>query len=451
MSIRGAALSLLLLVCSADAGTGQPAGATLPPPAQHLGVRTCAGAPCHGNEAVVGRVVRQNEYATWSRHDAHSRAYQVLLDEPARRIAAKLGLARPPHESDLCLDCHADNVPVSQRGTQFALEDGVGCEACHGGAERWLGPHISGSGDHRRFVELGLLPTDDATARAERCLSCHYGTETKFVRHRLYGAGHPRLRFELDTFTATQPAHFQIDEDYEKRHKQVGNAARTWAIGQAVAARSSLAALADGRRKDGIWPEFTHFDCYACHHAMSELRWSPRPSMGVAARPGVARLNDASLVLLVHALDVLEPALAGRLRAETRALHGAFSAGTDDATRAVSDLRSTLDLALRSVEAWQPSPEPVRAVALSVIDAGVSEAGRDYLTAEQVAMAVQALAQGLAQLGVLGDATLRAIDVESAQLLEATRDPERFEPARAAAALRRLRLRLASERDATGG
>lgn len=444
MGLRRAVLLVLLAFCPAGDAAGDPA-AELPEAAsaQHLGVRTCSGAPCHGNQAAVGPVVRQNEYATWSSgRDAHARAYEVLLEERSRRIARNLGLPVPAHESPLCLDCHADFVPPERRGAQFALEDGVGCEACHGGAERWLGPHISGSGDHQRFVELGLRPIDDPVARAELCLSCHYGTERKFVRHRLYGAGHPRLRFELDTFTATQPAHFQVDDDYSKRGKQASNAARTWAIGQAAAARNLLASLSDGRRKDGLWPEFAHFDCYACHHSMSELRWTPRPNMGIHARPGVARLNDASFVMLGEALSVIDPGLAARVRAGTLRLHGAYSAGTSDAAEAVRNLETTTREALAVLTAWQPSARQVRAIAIDLVGAGSRGAYLDYATAEQLAMAIQALAEGLRELGDLGDATQAVINVEVEQLLAATQDPERYEPQRFAAILTRLRPRF---------
>ena len=56
------------------------------------------------------------------------------------------------------------------------------------------------------------------------------------------GAGHPRLDFELDTFTATQPAHYEIDKDYYER-KIVSNGMQTWAIGQALALEKRFEAL----------------------------------------------------------------------------------------------------------------------------------------------------------------------------------------------------------------
>ena len=63
-----------------------------------------------------------------------------------------------------------------------------------------------------------MYPTDQPVARAQLCLSCHFGTEqNKFVTHRIMGAGHPRMSFELDTFTAIQPAHYIADKDYAER------------------------------------------------------------------------------------------------------------------------------------------------------------------------------------------------------------------------------------------
>src|SRR5690606_8941710 len=107
----------------------------------HRGVASCASAVCHGS--IVPKTdgnALQNEYRTWTLHDMHARAYKVLLNDESKLIAKKLGLANA-HEADVCLDCHADNVAAGKRGRRFQLSDGVGCEACHGGAERWIKSH----------------------------------------------------------------------------------------------------------------------------------------------------------------------------------------------------------------------------------------------------------------------------------------------------------------------
>src|SRR5205823_8611319 len=103
-----------------------------------------------------------------------------------------------------------------------------------GGSQRWLGPHIAAIFSEAQLGEAGLYPTAEPVARAALCLSCHFGDDHKFVTHRLMGAGHPRLRFELDTFTRTQPAHFLVDDAYRAR-KNAASGVQIWAIGQALA------------------------------------------------------------------------------------------------------------------------------------------------------------------------------------------------------------------------
>ena len=127
--------------------------------AMHLGVATCASATCHGAVTPAqGGVVLQNEYTTWQTRDKHANAYNLLLNEQSQRIARNLGL-EAAHTADICLDCHTDNVPPERRGPQFQLTDGVGCEACHNGAQDWIQVHTIGDQDaHRRNLAAGLYP-----------------------------------------------------------------------------------------------------------------------------------------------------------------------------------------------------------------------------------------------------------------------------------------------------
>src|SRR5437868_1431535 len=148
------ALVGLLLMVNAGVGRAQ----TPPADGIHLGVASCAGSTCHGAvERLKGSSVAQNEYITWSRKDKHAKAYSVLLEDRSIKIARNLGLPDAA-TAKACLDCHSDNVPEAKRGRQFQLADGVGCEACHGGAETWLGTHIAGS-NHRTNVAAGLAQT----------------------------------------------------------------------------------------------------------------------------------------------------------------------------------------------------------------------------------------------------------------------------------------------------
>lgn len=408
----------------------------------HLGVKTCSGAPCHGNARPVGKVVLQNEHTTWARQDAHANAYAVLTNARSQRIARNLGLREPAHEADLCLDCHADNVPASKRGEQFTLEDGVTCEACHGGSERWLGQHISGKGNHADNVALGLYPTDDPEARANLCLSCHFGDDEKFVTHRIMGAGHPRMSFELDTFTEVQPAHFVVDEDYVERGKATPSHVQVWAIGQAEGVRSILDGLQDSKRsRDGVFPEFVFLDCHACHHPMQNRRWRPRSSTGLGNRPGIPRLNDSSFLMLRHALVAMDPDAAATLRSETRALHQAMS-GQGDIRKVAKRLDKRVKDWAERLATWKPDAESVRRIAQSVVDEGIGGEYLDYAAAEQAAMALQALTVTLANMQALGPAQVAQLDDEIEKLLGATQSDQRYQPSELPAILRRMKATL---------
>ena len=91
----------------------------------HMGVATCAGSTCHGAvEPWKGSNIRQNEFVLWQRKDKHAKAYQALLSDRSKRIARNLGL-KSAQTAKICLDCHADNVPLNQRHRSFQLSDGV--------------------------------------------------------------------------------------------------------------------------------------------------------------------------------------------------------------------------------------------------------------------------------------------------------------------------------------
>ena len=85
----------------------------------HLGVASCAGSSCHGAlEPWTNSTVLQNEYILWEEEDPHSGAYKTLLTDESQRIAQNLGLGRA-EDADMCLDCHADNVPVERRAKRL--------------------------------------------------------------------------------------------------------------------------------------------------------------------------------------------------------------------------------------------------------------------------------------------------------------------------------------------
>ncbi len=364
----------------------------------HIGVTSCAGSTCHGATSPWEKsTVLQNEYITWSQKDRHSKAYVVLQNDASKRIAANLGLPNA-HEADLCLDCHADNAPKEKRGRFFQISDGVACESCHGGAERWLGIHISGAANHQDNLNAGMFPTEDPVKRAELCLSCHFGDDKKFVTHRIMGAGHPRMSFELDTFTAIQPAHFVVDDDYRKR-KAVANGIRTWAIGQAIALKRRVDAAADPKRGwDGLFPELVLFDCQACHHPLTAPTWQARPSTGLPS--GVVRFDDSNALMLGILANHVDSELGATLKKQMKDLHGSTLNGLEAYKTAANALKGTADALVEKFSKHAFGKNDIAALMKGVLAEAAAAEFSDYAGAEQATMALSAISSAARSAGM---------------------------------------------------
>lgn len=361
----------------------------------HLGTATCATSQCHGkNSPQEGRNVQLNEYTIWIGGDRHSIAYKTLETKESKLIARKLGLPNAT-TAKICLDCHADNVPPDKRGPKFQISDGVGCEGCHGGSEKWLVSHTDPDTTHQKNIANGLLATEDASVRAEVCLACHLGNKDQFATHRIMAAGHPRLSFELDLFTNNQPAHYSVDQDYIERKGRVDRV-DLWINGQLHGIQESLKTaknrLYDG---EGIFPDFAFFDCHSCHHSMSKLRWSKTRADGV--RPGSLRLNMPnmpvieSLVLATGNQQLADELTTARVSTVRAAQQGrrSFDAAADVLLTKLDRVRSQLESNL--------DRNDIKAVLKSLLDAAAADQASDYAEAEQIYFSYETLCYAIDQ------------------------------------------------------
>lgn len=400
---------------------------------KHMGVATCATSQCHGSAVPRdGANVLQNEYVTWTQDDPHSRAYDVLNSDQSKAIAARLGL-RAAHTADVCLDCHADNVSGGKRGEKFQLSDGVGCEACHGGAENWLSTHHNmPTVSHVDNVMAGLYPTDKVKERAGLCLSCHLGNKDKFATHRIMAAGHPRLSFELDTFTelwrtAGRQPHYSVDADYRER-KQAASHSYTWAAGLLEEGRHRLSLIIDGKiLGNGMFPELALYDCHACHRSMKTVQWRRLPRHGNAG-PGKPFINDGTFVMILALTRSVSSSDAEPLASALTALHVAG----DNTVTAIQAAARKLDSIFARVQAKLTDSsvrKRERQILEEILKTGADGEYLDYVSAEQAFMAVQMLAFELKDT---------AMQAELDALAEALDDDERYRPAQFARLLRNL-------------
>jgi hypothetical protein len=422
-----------------------PANAqTLPYASPHktMGMVTCASSTCHGAvKPWTDSPILQSEYLIYTRTDKHTRAYKVLFNEQSKRIAKNLGLTTPAHEASVCLDCHGHNVPTARHGERFSVIEGITCESCHGPAEKWTAPHVNPSGTpaahHASNVANGLYPLNDPVARAKVCLSCHFGNKDKLVTHRIMGAGHPRMSFELETFTEMAPKHFVVDKDYRER-KRVWEGVQTWAVGQAIAVAETMEILLDDKRgRDGAFPELVLFDCHACHHPMSGARWQPKGGLGMRVAPGLVRLNDSNMLMLRAVAAGVDAKLGEQMLAQMQKLNRAIAGEGDVKAEAANLRKMALDAApLLGNTAFTPAL--VQKVMAGLIQQGMDGQFSDYAAAEQTYLALQSMGAFLSRQGALNSPA--NFNTTMGKLAQVLAQDEKYQPQQFVAQMKDLKV-----------
>jgi len=399
--------------------------------AQHLGVASCSSSTCHGSvKEFADSNVLQNEFRTWFEKDPHAQAYNTLLTAQSQEIAQKLGL-ESAHTADMCLGCHSDLVAAPQRGTEFRLEDGVGCESCHGGAEHYLKSHTFKN--HADNLKAGLRKTEDPTIRGKLCVSCHVGEDAnRRITHTIMGAGHPRLSIELNTFSSIQPAHYRVDSDYIDRKGPV-NELHMWAAGQVVAASQLLHNLESSPRS-GLFPELAHMDCLTCHQSMRKLTWSPDPVTQL--RPGALRYQDAHLMMSYRISNVVAPDIApDLLTAIKKFLRSATKLSDFETTH--SPLLAHLQTLQRRLNERPINSAQGMALVNNLLEYGVESGHNSYASAEQLVMGLNSLLRVISTTN-LNNANRQPLAKQINRLFDTVAAPEHYNARQFVAQLKRM-------------
>jgi hypothetical protein len=221
------------------------------------------------------------------------------------------------------------------------------------------------------------------------------------------GAGHPRLGFELDTFTIRQPEHYAVDEDYLER-KNPDNPIRRLLVGSAVHAQSVAKNLGGSliNNPQGH-PEVALYDCHSCHHSLSDLKWKQRPSTA-GLKPGAIRLNDSSFILLAALTGALDSKLQDDMLGAIKALHSASTKSVRELQLAAAELQVLSVTSQSMFENVALTETDKRKMIEDLMRLGVRGEYRDYISAEQAVMAMDALSYSLPEEPSLTEVINRA-------------------------------------------
>ena len=395
----------------------------------HMGVASCAGSTCHGRSIGDGTPVSQNEILRWQEESspsgAHSRAYRVIREPRGQAIIRRMGLNEDGVRSE-CLGCHS--APAAKR-----INEGIDCETCHGGAGGWISTHYTVGASHARNVSQGMTDLTNPKARAGICLDCHLSGdgEGQFVAHRIMAAGHPRVSFEMDLFSTLQQ-HWTEDADYAQR-KGKTNTMRNWAVGQAEAVKRSLTLFSQpGLAQDGVFPEFTFYDCHSCHRRIYDNQDGAITTASNPGRPipaGMPPYNDENMIMLLAAARVAAPDLAGQFDARSKAFHAAMAQGRGQAVQAAGALRQSADALSDRFAGTAFSREQTFAVMNTIASDAIAARFTDYEGAVQSVMAIDTLLNGLVNQGMVSDGAAKGLRSRINQAYAAVREPNGFQQA----------------------
>ena len=413
-----------------------------PHDARYVGPGSCSAVACHGGiqPRSVTKVL-QNEYSTWVTSDKHAHAYTALTEPLGKQIAVTLKLG-PAEKAQRCLVCHALDVPVSQQARQFDVAEGVSCESCHGPASQWIGPHIQADAQHTKMVALGLYDNRNLVLRSEKCLTCHLGAPGMSVDHELIAAGHPDLRFELDSYTAVEPPHW-VEKSTDGQPLGTSQqdplfGTRAWAIGEAVQVRASMLRVArTAADHSKPWPEFSEMDCITCHHSLTGPQ-SWRQKTGFPGhRAGDPPYNLSRYVLFRHFAEEVDPATNAELNAAAGKVAALVTSMSPDraAVAAAADRAAALSgkLAEELQNYTYDRARTERLLRAITADADALSLDGER-TAEQATMTVDSLYIADAKAGSPSPDTRAAID----GLFKLVNNPSAYNAPQFAAQLRRV-------------
>lgn len=104
------------------------------------------------------------QYKKWE-SDKHSKAYDALKSESAKKKAEAMGVKDPLTDAK-CLSCHTTAAGKTNVDKSYKVDEGVGCEACHGPGSLYKKTTVMK--DRKAAVEAGMIVPDEKT-----CKTCH--------------------------------------------------------------------------------------------------------------------------------------------------------------------------------------------------------------------------------------------------------------------------------------
>ena len=165
---------------------------------EYVGVDKCK--TCHKAEK------NGQQFKIWS-GNKHAKAYEALKSDKAGPIAKAAGVEGDPTKDEYCLSCHTTAGTKKNVAKSYKIDEGVGCEACHGAGSLYRKTKVMK--DYDASVAAGMIGTRADGATAKVCANCH-GEVAK---------GHDAKEVKFDLEAGLKQIAHPVPKENDRRNK----------------------------------------------------------------------------------------------------------------------------------------------------------------------------------------------------------------------------------------
>lgn len=123
---------------------------------EYVGAKKCKS--CHNADK------NGAQFKKWQK-EKHSHAYEALKSDNAKKKAKAMDV-KDPLKDDKCLSCHSTASGKKNLNKSYKVEEGVGCESCHGPGSLYKKSKVMK--DQKAALAAGMIIPDEKT-----CKTCH--------------------------------------------------------------------------------------------------------------------------------------------------------------------------------------------------------------------------------------------------------------------------------------
>ena len=176
------------------------------------------------------------------------------------------------------------------------------------------------------------------------------------------------------------------------------------------------------------------------NRSLNDQRWEPRSTVGLG--PGIPRLNDANMLMLMIIARHVDDALGQELRTRILAVHAAVRQDYDALLKEAKALKAVTDTLVGRFSDRKFEKADMQALMKGVVEWGLEGNYTDYPGAEQATMALGTIVNAMRDTGAINQTQAETFGKSLEKLYAATASDDGYEHAKFVTALQDFKAQM---------